>query len=246
MPPVGKRKRVGFTLIELLVVITIIMILMAMLLPALTQARNAAKDIVCINNLGQVGKSFFFFQEENDNRFPAHKTNNSTSWYEFLPLDPGGDHNVCPRVDLWKYTNGATQKPEIDTSWKRAHRSYYGYNGYWLGLASYGAGFESQPMGRNYCKISDVANPSDQIVVADSSPSVSGVWSATLWYKKRRNAEYWNNEGIKPAHGAAQNRSNLVFADGHATSEDYYPINFDSSYNNMWNPDVTRWSTPWD
>ncbi len=81
--PVKRRER-GFTLIELLCAIAIIVLLAALLLPALRKGQNQAQRIGCVNNLRQTGLAFHDFAHQHQDQFPMQVSTNLGGSLEFL------------------------------------------------------------------------------------------------------------------------------------------------------------------
>jgi prepilin-type N-terminal cleavage/methylation domain-containing protein/prepilin-type processing-associated H-X9-DG protein len=81
----------GFTLIELLVVISIIALLMAILMPTLSRAKELAAEAVCMANLRQWGTAYSMFTSDHDGGFPGQGFIKDESYWEnenllFCPL----------------------------------------------------------------------------------------------------------------------------------------------------------------
>ena len=89
------RERTAFTLIEVLVVIAIIAVLAALLLPALTSAKNRAYSASCLNNEKQLLEATIMYANDNNDYFPYDNSD--------LGIAPGPG---------WLYT-GAMENPRL-------------------------------------------------------------------------------------------------------------------------------------
>ena len=125
------KHRRGFTLVELLVVVGMIAVLIALLLPALKQSREAARRVACMANLRQLNVAAFAYHQTH-RKLPMHyRTENDAGYPSFIfwdqwkpyvendkvlscpggrpvtmPLNPDGNWDGLLRVGSYYYLGG--------------------------------------------------------------------------------------------------------------------------------------------
>jgi prepilin-type N-terminal cleavage/methylation domain-containing protein/prepilin-type processing-associated H-X9-DG protein len=128
----------AFTLIELLVVIAIIALLIAVLLPSLSRARENAKAVACLSNLRQLGLAAQTYAASNDNRYPSSALAPSFTATSFVSVawdfttstDFTTSISTATPGLLWQGSSNAKiqQCPSFTGSANWASDPYTGYN----------------------------------------------------------------------------------------------------------------------
>lgn len=154
------HNRGAFTLIELLVVIGIIAILVGLVLPSLSKARDNGRTVVCLSRLRELGKGWQMYADENDNVIlPGRmfkKTggiNNPDNWYDVgngLKYRPRWVASMGAQVGVFAYNEPLTR----DKDGVKADRQPYDNETYqcpsepnWIDERNYAYGYNHQFLG---------------------------------------------------------------------------------------------------
>jgi prepilin-type N-terminal cleavage/methylation domain-containing protein/prepilin-type processing-associated H-X9-DG protein len=220
--PLPARKRAGFTLIELLVVIAIIVILAAMLLPAFSRAKTAAKSTACKGNLRQLGIALTMFAGDTRAYPYTADANTTNTWYTSLAPYYANNFKImeCPTFKgEWPieqalvYIMGNPYHRDPTDKTTQVAGVSYGYNGFGVGsanvtswYANLGLGLQVNPgQSMPTVKDFDVVAPADMIAIADSmpQPGYEYIYAFLLSISSKPSPERHNGG------------SNFTFADGH-------------------------------
>jgi len=208
------RHQNGFTLVELLVVISIVSLLVALLLPALGEARASARRSVCLSNARQLGIGFMSYLNDFAYAYPYYNDftplgNQDRYWHHkfvnrsYVPVD---DPFFCPSHEL----------PEPGAGFEQQY--YWFYNGAVSYGMNIGLTFDYDLDGGSTfstARFDQITEPARTIVLVDSFFATQPQKGSHYVYPWAKTGPIGDDGNATPRHGGI---CNVLWVDGHATS----------------------------
>jgi prepilin-type N-terminal cleavage/methylation domain-containing protein/prepilin-type processing-associated H-X9-DG protein len=226
--------RAGFTLVELLICIALVLMLVAILLPAARKSIEAGRQITCLDHLRQISQATTLYCMDNDEFFPSAAADDAppqrADWIYWRKTTASAPFNDVTKSGLARYlgaSNAATvfrcPSDACDTrppnSWGPEPYLYsYSMNG-WIGETLTLSLYEY----RRWLRLRDVINPSEIILFVDEDQQSidDGCWLPTgiqnpAIHNELSNRHDVNHDTPGTAGYDETSRGNVAFCDGHA------------------------------
>lgn len=216
----------GFTLVELLVVIGIIALLIAILLPALSVARESASSLKCLSNLRQMAIAAHLYANENQGYYPPALMSGSDANYTYAY---NWDYTIITeRVSPFKakYEPGLLWAGQADLQIQQCP-SFYG-KAMALNNPYTGYNYNTSYIGRGLLIASGIFDPPARVVKV-RRPSETALFGdgqykdgANKYMRSPTASGYISDNGVSRFGGTQgfrhRGRTNVAFCDGHAES----------------------------
>jgi len=204
-----KLKR--FTLIELLVVVAIIAILMAILVPALSNAKRKAQALNCMNNQKQISSMFLMYANESSSFLPAARARGALGWQKLLVANDYADY--ITELGITYHSSATGPRKLFCATNETARTSYAAAEGTSSTAKAAGGAYHPATTSYFWTQQHEFKKPEEKILLIESTDFYFFSWSS--------------NTSLMVHNGG----SHYAYVDGHVVWERYGYLILGSGHN---------------